>query len=192
MKCPMKWWFVIALVITPVGCGKDVQLGVGPDAAVTIDTPQGVFATGTYHMAFVDPFQVMCDGSLTGNEGSFASITRANANLVDGDVMLEMPSSQLLAISGTPVSNALGQAAIQLAPDPEAVPPDFPQTIWDADVTRDFGAGPMGTQHVARYLGVDSSTATSATIEAAFALLFETPDTTGSCFASLRVALTPQ
>ncbi len=174
-----------------IGCGKDVQLGVGPDAAV-IDAPQGVFASGTYKITFIDPFDTSCDGSLTGNEASFTTITRTSASLVDGTVTLAMPATNVLSIAGTPVSSALGQASVELVPNPAATPPDFPQTIWDADVTRDFGSGPNGTLHVARYIGVDSATAANPTIEAAVALLYETPDTTGSCFASIRVALTSQ
>jgi len=176
-----------------VACGKDVQLGVGPDAELGLDAPQGVFIAGSYALSFIDPFDISCEGSLTGSEPSFSTLTRASTNLVDGPVTLTMPGAGVLAISGTPISTAMGQATVNLVPNPSALPPDFPQTIWDASVMTDFGAGPSGTLHNARYIGVDSASAANpSAMEAAMALLYETPDTTGLCYLSIRAVLASQ
>jgi len=185
---PRAWTFIGCACLA--ACGTDVQLGVGPDAQISIDAPTGVFATGMYSLAFLDPIDVMCEGSLTGSEPSFMSITRASANLVDGTVSLVMPGENVLAISGTPIESAFGQPSVSLVPNSSALPPDFPQTIWDTSVTRDFGAGPSSTMQVARYFGVDSATASTPTaMQSAIAMFFQTADTNGDCFVTFAAVL---
>ncbi len=178
-------------------CRRDIQLGSALDAAVVVDAPPDApgspFAPGAYTLTFLDPVMTSCDGTLTGNEASFAGITRAGANLVDGPVMLTNVDATTIRITGAVIATAFGQPNIQLVPNPQASPPDFPQTIWDTEVAADFGTGPLSTLHNARYFGVDSATATTPTaMQAAVALLYETSDTTGACFGTFGAVLASQ
>ncbi len=178
-------------------CRADVQLGSVIDAPVVVDAlpdaPPSPFQAGAYTLTFQDPVMTSCDGSLTGNEASFDGITRAAANLVDGTVTIADVDATTIRISGTVVATAFGQPTIELVPNPQASPPDFPQTIWDTEVTADFGTGPLSTLHSARYFGIDSATATTPTaMQAAVALLYETADTTGACFGTFGAVLASQ
>ncbi len=179
------------------GCGIDVRLGTALDAAVSVDGPVdasiGPFTPGTFMLTFLDPIDVSCDGTMTGNEASFSGITRATSNLVDGTVTLSPVNATVITLSGTPIMTAFGQASIDLVPNPAALPPEFPQTIWDTSVMRDFGSGPLSTLHTVRYFGIDSATASTPTsMQAAVALLYETTDTMGACFVSFGATLTSQ
>ena len=188
---------VIVAVAGASACGTDVQLGTAADAAISIDVAVdatvGPFMPGAYSLIFLDPLDMSCDGTLAGNEASFAGITRSSANLVDGTVMLAPVSATVVRLSGTPIQTTFGQASIDLTPNPAALPPEFPQTIWDTSVMRDFGTGPLSTLHNARYFGIDSTTAsTPASMQAAVALLYETSDTTGACFGTFTAVLASQ
>ena len=187
----------IAAVLALGACRSDIQLGSALDAAVVVDAPPDApgspFAPGAYTLTFLDPVMTSCDGTLIGNEASFDGITRASANLVDGSVTLTTVDATTIQISGAVIATAFGQATIQLVPNPQASPPEFPQTIWDIQVTADFGTGPLSTLHDARYFGIDSATATTPTaMQAAVALLYETTDTTGACFATFGAVLASQ
>ncbi len=194
MKRYVIWWALTGLC----GCGRDVRLGTAPDAASsvdgTVDAPNlAPFMPGVYSLTFLDPIQTSCDGTLIGNEAMFSGITRASANLVDGTVTLSAGTATLITVSGTPITTAFGQPSIDLVPNPAASPPDFPQTIWDTNVMRDFGVGPLATLHDVRYFGIDAATAgTPAMMEAAVALFYETSDMSGYCYGVFGAALASQ
>ena len=187
----------IATLLALGACRNDIQLGSVVDAAVVVDAPpdapQSPFAPGAYMLTFLDPVMTSCDGTLTGNEASFDGLTRAATNLVDGSVMLTIVDPTTIRISGAVIATAFGQPTIELVPNPQASPPEFPQTIWDTQVTADFGTGPLATVHDARYFGIDAATATTPTaMQAAVALLYETTDTTGACFGTFGAVLASQ
>jgi len=70
-----------------------------------------------------------CDGTLAGNEASFAGITRSSANLVDGTVMLAPVSATVVRLSGLHPDH-VWQASIDLTRTPRRCP-RVPQTIWE-------------------------------------------------------------
>ncbi len=188
----LRW---LAPLVALVACRSDIQLGSAVDAAVDAapDAPASPFKAGAYMLTFLDPIMTSCDGALTGNETSFDGITRAGANLVDGPVTISIVDTMTIRITGSVIAIAFGQPSIDLVPNPQASPPEFPQTIWDTSVSADFGTGPLSTMHDARYFGVDSATATTPTMmQAAVALLYETTDTTGACFGTFGAALASQ
>lgn len=198
MRAVMRAAISAALALCATGaCRSDIQLGTAFDAAPAIDAapdaPASPFHAGAYTMTFLDPLETNCDGTLTGSEASFAGITRASANLVDGPVTLVAVDAVTITISGAVITTAFGQATIQLVPNPQATPPDFPQNIWDTEIAANFGSGPLSTLHDARYFGIDSTTASTPTsMQCAVALLYETADQAGACFATFGAVLASQ
>ena len=168
-------------------CGSDVRLGVDLDAGVdgTVDGPgsNNPFAPGMYMMRFLDPAITFCDGSLTGMEAAFDSLTRADLQLVDGTITLEVPADSRIRIGGAPISTGWGVPALDLTPSPEALP------LWDAAIMGEFGTGPLGTERDGVALAADSTTGKSSTIEAQVAALFVTGDGQGACNVGFATAL---
>ncbi|MDX2086253.1 MAG: hypothetical protein SFX73_00330 [Kofleriaceae bacterium] len=185
----LAWCLVLA------ACGKDVRLGSAPDAAVdaalSIDGhPGNPFATGTYALAFVDPPDVMCDGELASMEASFAALTRATLNLIDGTVTLDAPTATQLVVTGAALGVAFGDSALTLMPEPDP-PPGEPE-LWGVEVAQSFGAGPLSTTNTRRILVLDSGSAGAARIDAIGAALFENAAQTGTCTVLFAASLTPQ
>jgi hypothetical protein len=166
-------------------CGRDVRLGTAVDAAVdgAPDSNGNPFGAGAYAMAVLDPPQQMCQGTLTGMEPAFAGITRASLGLIDGAVTFDTPTATSLAITGSPITSALGTGAITITPDASN-----PPGLWDGLVSGDFSAGPASTTRNATDLAADSTT--SQPIQAQLAVLYETLDTMGACTVAFGVSFT--
>ena len=185
----------VAFVLVLSACGRDVQLGTNVDAGVDslIDAMPSPFTPGTYSLTYAEPNQTSCDGSLTGMEPEFEPLTGASFELVDGTVMLLGVNEAVIRLVGTPISSAFHRTMIDLTLNPEAAPPEFPQTIWDTVVQQDFGTGPLSTHQLARFFGIDADTAsTPSAMQSAVAIYFETEDMGGACFVTFGVVLASQ
>jgi hypothetical protein len=175
----------VVAALALVACRHDVQLGVAVDgAADAVDGNGNPFTSGSYPMAFLDPAQRMCDGTLVGMDASFTAITRASLGLVDGTVTFATPTATTLTIAGTPIMMALGQPSLDLMPSMGSAP------FWDGLVSGDFTTGPLGTMRTATDLAADSTTATAPMIDAQLAVLYTTVDGNGSCTVAFGVAFT--
>jgi hypothetical protein len=171
---------VCALAIA--ACSHDIRLGseldAGTDAAP--DAVSSPFTAGNYTVSFLDPPRASCTGTLAGREADFASITRANSQLVDGAVAFTLATNQL-TIAGAPIQTAFRQTSVTVVPDATASPP----TIWDTSVPGPGTTGPDSTTVTSLALAADSATAQAPTgIEGAYAELFVTADTNGQCAIS--------
>lgn len=188
-------WLLIGLAVV-VGCGRDVRIGSSPvDAGVDmlIDAMPSPFAPGTYLLSFLEPNEPSCDGALTGSETEFAGMTAASFGLADGAVELVSINEVIIRLTGVPITMGFGVDQIDMTPNPEALPPEFPQTIWDTVVIDEYGPGPVSTLQRARYFGIDSATAgTPSRMESAVALLFESEDASSACFVTFAATLSSQ
>ncbi|CAN5801864.1 hypothetical protein BH11MYX2_BH11MYX2_08170 [soil metagenome] len=184
----MRAWLLVALT----ACGRDVQLGSAPDAALPDDASAESFVPGSYALALLDPSDANCDGSLVGMEASFTGVTPASQNVVPGVIDLATVADDQIRLTGAAISSAFNAPSIDLRPDPQSTQPDFPASIWDADIAMDFGTGPLATLQAERFFGIDQATAHDALLQAAVALLFVTSDQAGACTITVSATLTPQ
>ncbi len=185
----------VAFVLVLSACGRDVQLGTNVDAGIDslIDAMPSPFTPGTYTLTYIEPNETSCDGTLANMGNDFSTITAASLGLVDGDVMLVGVNEVVIRLLGAPISSGYNRAMVDLTPNPEALPPDSPQTIWDTVVAEDFGVGPLGTHQLARYFGIDSASANMPSqMQSAAALYYETEDMSGACFITFAAVLASQ
>ena len=144
-------------------CSRDVRLGTAFDAAIVspADAPASVnpFTAGSYALTFLDPADVQCTGSLIGQEAQFATITRADLSLVDGDVVLATPAADVLSIAGSPITTAWNATNVSLVPGIDGLP----ASMWAALVEQTFGSGPNTTTRDLMLLALDSTTVTATT-----------------------------
>jgi hypothetical protein len=118
--------------------------------------PPATVAAGTYHLAIGGAVEVQCDGTMAGQEASYAALTPADAGFVDGDVTV----SGALTIDGASLASAFGASSLALDWDGgawqtvvETLALDWDGGAWQT-VVETPGPGPLGTDRAFSMLAI--------------------------------------
>ncbi|CAN5801693.1 hypothetical protein BH11MYX2_BH11MYX2_08160 [soil metagenome] len=138
--------------------------------------PTTPLTDGAYSLSVSSTGDVYCDGSLAGQESTFASIAAASLGFANGDVAL---SNSGLAIAGGVITSAFGASPFPLADSGDG---------YVLGSTDESAAGPAGTTLVGKFIAFDKASATSSFVNGAVGAGYVVDD--GQCSISFSVTLT--
>jgi hypothetical protein len=149
-----------------------------------VGDPVNNVAAGAYALAFSAPADVYCEGSLAGQEPSFAQAPAA-VGLADGVVAVAIPAVDQMLLEGAALAGAFGAPSLPLEwlGDP-SMPGLF--VGW-----AESGApGPLGTTRAVVYLALDGESATASTIQGAGGAQYDDRAGGGWCDVQWSATLT--
>ncbi len=138
----------------------------------------GTLTDGSYTLEIVGPADVYCDGTLAGQESTFASITAASLGLGNGSVAI---ANSGLAISGAPIAAGFGLPSLDLS--------EVDSGLWAGFIDESV-AGPAGTTRAGKYLVLDASSASAMFINGSVGAAYLTANQDGQCSVAFGATLT--